>query len=119
MSMPSEQDEHLGVFDRFADWVNGRVSRAPFFAMCVLVVLLWAPSYFLIKNIDSWQLIINTTTTIITFLLVALLQNTQKRGDDALQQKLNAIANFLASDRDAESRDELCQAVGLEQRESS
>jgi low affinity Fe/Cu permease len=40
----------------------------------------WAPSYFLVGNFDTYQLIINTPTTIITFLLVALLQNTQKRG---------------------------------------
>lgn len=47
-------------------------------------------------NIDTWHLIINTATTIVTFLLVALLQNTQKRADDALQQKLNALADALA-----------------------
>lgn len=63
-------------------------------------------------------------TTIITFLLVALLQNTQTRADDAVQQKLNAIADALADmmrndDRLTEDRRELMSAVGLEDRESS
>jgi low affinity Fe/Cu permease len=60
-------------FDRFAGrWANF-VSRAPFFTFCVLLVVLWAPTYFLVGNFDTYQLIINTPTTIITFLLVALL----------------------------------------------
>jgi low affinity Fe/Cu permease len=67
-------------------------------------------------------------TTIITFLLVALLQNTERRADDAVQQKLNAIAGALAdlmqtdtgSNRQlANDRRELLAAVGLEDRESA
>jgi len=46
-------------------------------------------------NFDTYQLIINTPTTIITFLLVALLQNTQKRSEQALQHKLDAVADGL------------------------
>jgi Low affinity iron permease len=83
-------------FDRFAGWSAGFVSRAPFFTFCVLLVVLWAPTYFLVGNFDTYQLIINTPTTIITFLLVALLQNTQKRGDKAIQHKLDAVADGLA-----------------------
>lgn len=67
------------MFDRFAAWAGKRVASAGFFIACVAVVLVWAPSYFLFGNVDTWQLVINTTTTIITFLLVALLQNTQDR----------------------------------------
>ena len=62
----------------------------------MLLVVLWAPTYFLVGNFDTYQLIINTPTTIITFLLVALLQNTQKRGEQALQRKLDAVADGLA-----------------------
>lgn len=83
-------------FDRLAGWSAGVVSRAPFFTFCVLLVVVWAPSYFLVGNFDTYQLIINTPTTIITFLLVALLQNTQKRGEEALQRKLDALADGLA-----------------------
>lgn len=82
----------VGVFDRFARWAATRVSRAPFFVFCVIAVVLWAPSIMVIKNIDTWQLIINTFTTIVTFLLVALLQNSQARSDDARQFRENAIA---------------------------
>jgi hypothetical protein len=101
------------------------VSKAWFFIACTLLVVIWAPSFALF-NIDTWQLIINTLTTIITFLLVALLQNTQKRADDALQHKLNAIADGLADlmrvldngdGRLTDDRRELLAAVGLEDRE--
>jgi low affinity Fe/Cu permease len=55
---------------------------------------LWAPSLFLLGDIDTWQLIINTPTTIITFLLVALLANTQKRADQATQHKLSSTSSM-------------------------
>ena len=70
--------------------------QGPFLHLCVLLVVLWAPTYFLVGNFDTYQLIINTPTTIITFLLVALLQNTQKRNEQALQRKLDALADGLA-----------------------
>jgi len=123
--MPSEIDGRLSLFDRFATAVGERVSEAWFFIACVLLVLIWAPTFTFLK-VDTWQLIINTATTIVTFLLVALLQNTQKRSDDATQQKLNAIADGLAdlmqalgSDDDSltDDRRELIAAVGLEERE--
>ena len=119
----------LGLFDRFAERANKVVSRAPFFAFCVLLVVLWLPSYFALSSLDTWQLIINTITTIVTFLLVALLQNSQTRSDEAIQQKLNAIADALADLMDTQgkggSRDltedikQLRAAVGLEERESA
>jgi cytochrome c-type biogenesis protein CcmH/NrfG len=84
------------LFDRFAGRSSEFVSRAPFFAFCVLLVVVWAPTYFLVGSFDTYQLIINTPTTIITFLLVALLQNTQKRSEQALQHKLDAVADGLA-----------------------
>lgn len=127
-TMPSHASPTLSPFDRFADLVGRMTSRAAFFVFCLVLVLLWAPSYFLFQSIDTWQLIINTVTTIVTFLLVALLQNTQKRSDDAVQQKLNAIASGLANvmehigggERKLEDRRrELLQAVGLEDREGS
>ncbi|SHF10854.1 low affinity iron permease family protein [Streptoalloteichus hindustanus] len=126
--MPSDVGSRLSLFDRFATSANSFVSRAWFFALCLLMVLLWAPSILLIRDVDTWQLIINTVTTIVTFLLVALLQNTQKRGEDAAQQKLNAIADALADlmgelaeDRPSLRRDcqELREAVGLEDREGA
>jgi low affinity Fe/Cu permease len=126
---PSDVSSERGLFDRFAEQANTIVSRAPFFGFCVLLIVVWLPSYFAFGNIDTWQLIINTITTIVTFLLVALLQNSQTRSDLAVQQKLNAIADALAdlmdSQRRGRNRDlredirELRAAVGLEERESA
>jgi low affinity Fe/Cu permease len=122
--MPSSVDHELGWFDRFAGWASNVVSRAPFFAFCVLLIVAWVPSYFLLNNVDTWQLIINTLTTIVTFLLVALLQNSQYRSDRAIQHKLNAIADALADFMDRNPNvnqdvGELRAAVGIEKHESS
>lgn len=121
--MPSDVDSDLSWFDRFATAASKFVSRAWFFAFCVVLVIVWAPSIALIHSISTWQLIINTLTTIITFLLVALLQNTQERSDKALQDKLNAIAESMSYLMTAQGLNkeaqELRDAVGLEERESS
>jgi len=121
--MPADVSDHVGWFDRFATGASRFVSRAWFFAFCVILVVVWAPSIALIHSISTWQLIINTLTTIITFLLVALLQNTQERSDRATQDKLNAISAALAKMASAQGHpkdaDELRAAVGLEERESS
>jgi hypothetical protein len=69
--MPSDVSGPLSFFDRFAARASNAASRAWFFTLCVLLVALWAPSVLVLRDIDTWQLIINTVTTIITFLLVA------------------------------------------------
>lgn len=138
-TMPSEIDDHVGPFDRFAGAAGKLVSRAPFFAASVTLVIAWliegvvrvlSGGGFQAVLSNTYQLQINTLTTIITFLLVALLQNTQTRGDDATQQKLNAIADALAdfmeqqADQDGDDDlrhdlEELRKAVGLEEREGT
>jgi uncharacterized membrane protein len=95
MSASSQGDADRSFFDRFAQSAASFASRGPFFAACVLIVALWLPSILVVGDIDTWQLVINTIT-IVTFLLVALLQNTQRRSETALHQKLNAIADGLA-----------------------
>jgi low affinity Fe/Cu permease len=85
-----------GLFDRFAEAASEFASHAAFFIGCVLLVVIWAPSYAVIGNLNTWQLIINTATTIVTFLLVALLQNSQRRNESAFNQKLDALADGLA-----------------------
>lgn len=133
--MPSAVDHRVSLFDRFAGAASRVVSRAWFFAACVLLVIVWAPSFVLIRDVNTWQLIINTLTTIVTFLLVALLQNAQTRADAATQHKLNALAVGLGALMAAYADDpatpdtaehdldraigELRAAVGLERRESS
>lgn len=117
--MPSQQRDKVGLFDRFADAVARVTAKAWFFAACVVLVLLWAPSILLIQTVDTWQLIINTATTIVTFLLVGLMQNTQERSNRALQQKLNALAAAVATLVGESVARELCVAVGLENEEGS
>jgi hypothetical protein len=56
-----------GTFDRFAAHASDFVSEAVFFLACVLLVVVWLPSYFVFRDIDTWQLVINTATTIVTF----------------------------------------------------
>ena len=127
--MPSGVTGPVGFFDRFAGGASTLASRAPFFAFCLLLIVIWAPTISFLK-IDTWQLIINTATTIITFLMVALLQNSQTRNDQATQHKLNAIADGLADLMAHQSRRhqdpgldkdlrELRLAVGLEDRETT
>jgi low affinity Fe/Cu permease len=129
MHMPTEVGSRVGFFDRFAGHAATFASRAPFFAACVLLIILWAPTIFIL-NFDTSQLLINTATTIVTFLLVALLQNSQTRNDHATQHKLNAIADGLADlmarvddiagdDSLQNEIKELRAAVGLEDREST
>ena len=128
--MPTDVSSRVGFFDRFAGWAALVASRATFFAFCVAIIIVWAPSILLLRSVDTWQLIINTATTIITFLMVALLQNSQTRSDQAVQHKLNAIADGLADvmahlsagDEDHSLEldlKELRAAVGLEEREST
>jgi low affinity Fe/Cu permease len=126
--MSSPRTRPPGKFDEFATAVSNAVSRAWFFSVCVLIVALWAPSFFVFRSVDTWQLIINTLTTIITFLLVALLQNTQYRSNEAVQKKLNAIAEGIADLMESQQAtdssmslhvEELRQAVGLEHKEGT
>ena len=122
--MPSDVTPDVGPFDRFATEASFLASKAWFFTACVLLVLIWAPTYFLFQSLDTWQLVINTVTTIVTFLLVALFQNAMTRQDEAVQDKLNAIAEALADIMAAIEPDmtkdikELRAAVGIEARES-
>lgn len=89
-----------GKFDRFADWVAEHIASVWFFLFCVLLIVFWLPSYFVMPTkvpgkLDTWQLVINTATTIITFLLVALLHNTQHRFETATNQRLEAITEAM------------------------
>jgi low affinity Fe/Cu permease len=92
----ARENPSSGLFDRFAERASDFVSHAMFFLACVALVLIWLPSYFVFPSIDTWQLVINTVTTIITFLLVALLQNSQRRNEVAMNQKLDALADGVA-----------------------
>lgn len=63
---------------------------ATFFAAFVLV-LLWVPSYLLVRDVNTWQLIVNTATTIVTFLVAFAIQNAANRAERAINAKLDAL----------------------------
>lgn len=79
------------LFSKVAHWIAGQCGRAHTFALAVLTVLAWAATGPLFHYSDTWQLVINTGTTIITFLMVFLIQNTQNRDTIAIQLKLDEL----------------------------
>jgi low affinity Fe/Cu permease len=79
------------LFSRFAQSTARGAGRPLTFACAVGIVLLWALSGPLFGFSDTWQLVINTSTTIVTFLMVFLIQNTQNRDSEAIQVKLDEL----------------------------
>lgn len=79
------------TFTTAANAVAGAAGKPITFAACVAVVVLWGATGPLLGFSDTWQLIINTGTTIITFLMVFLIQNTQNRDGAAVQAKLDEL----------------------------
>lgn len=79
------------AFSNAANAVANAAGRPSVFLLCCLIVLIWALSGRLFGFSDTWQLIINTGTTIVTFLMVFLIQNTQNRDGAAIQAKLDEL----------------------------
>lgn len=120
-----EKQEGLGPFERFVELSTKVISRAPFFAVCVAVVLIWAASFPLWKSTTKWELAIHTFGAVLSLLLLVLLENAGRRNSEAAQEKLNMIAEALAAMMDSraaddpdlrEAADNLREAVGLEER---
>src|ERR1700722_10397596 len=78
-------------FHRFATSAAQMVGRSYAFIVVVTVLVLWASTGPLFQFSDTWQLVINTGTTIVTFLMVFLIQNTQNRDTEALQLKIDEL----------------------------
>jgi low affinity Fe/Cu permease len=78
-------------FDRFARWTERQVGSPTAFVLAVAVIVIWACSGPLFGWSDTWQLVINTGTTIVTFLMVFLIQSTQSRDTRALHLKLDEL----------------------------
>ena len=79
------------IFNRFTTKVSTVLGRAWVFMVALGILVLWAVSGPLFGFSDVWQLIINTGTTIVTFLIVFIIQNTQNRDNMAINIKLDAI----------------------------
>ncbi len=80
-----------GGFNQFATAVARRSGNSSTFGLAALVIVAWAVTGPMFGYSDTWQLVINTSTTIVTFLMVFLIQNTQNRDSMAVQIKLDEI----------------------------
>lgn len=78
-------------FTNFAKWTARVTGRPATFGLAVAIILAWAVTGPLFGFSDTWQLVINTGTTIVTFLMVFLIQNTQNRDSEAIQVKLDEL----------------------------
>jgi low affinity Fe/Cu permease len=79
------------LFHRFAARISALVGSSWAFVLAVVIVAVWGVSGPLFHFSDTWQLVINTGTTIITFLMVFLIQNTQNRDSKAIHLKLDEL----------------------------
>ena len=121
---PVDVNEERTWFDRAADTTSNVVARAQFFLVCLAIVVGWGISGPFVDFSHHWIDSLQTVAAVVTFLLVALIQNEGWRNGKAAQRKLNALAAALAelmerSDVDQEHVRQLNAAVGLEKRESS
>ena len=83
------------LFSRFAKGMSKMLGHPLAFGIAVLIVIGWAISGPLFQFSNTWQLVINTGTTIITFLMVFLIQNSQNRDSEAMQVKLDELIRAL------------------------
>src|SRR5262245_17791970 len=88
------------MFSRFATIVARQAGRPTVFALACILLIVWAAWGPFVGFSEDWQLIINTATTIITFLMVFLIQNTQNRDGLAVQIKLDELIRSIDSARD-------------------
>src|SRR5258707_1908218 len=84
------------LFRKFAQAASQAVGSSWAFILAVLIILIWGLTGPLFHYSDTWQLVINTGTTIITFLMVFLIQNTQNRDAKAMHLKLDELIRSLA-----------------------
>ena len=97
---PEETTRVNDWFGRFAAHASTWLGSRWAFAAAILIILIWATTGPLFHYSDTWQLLINTGTTIVTFLMVFLIQNTQNRDARAINLKLNELIRAIDKARD-------------------
>ncbi|WP_398473622.1 low affinity iron permease family protein [Tardiphaga sp.] len=85
------------AFNNVANWTSHAAGRASTFILAAGVVVVWAVSGPIFQFSDTWQLVINTGTTIVTFMMVFLIQNSQNRDGAAIQAKLDELIRSSAA----------------------
>jgi len=88
-------------FERFSNWATAATGSSAAFLIAIAVIVVWLITGPIFKYSDTWQLIINTGTTIVTFLMVFLIQKSQNKDSKAIHLKLNEL---LASHQGASNR---------------
>jgi low affinity Fe/Cu permease len=120
-----EKSDGRTGFERFVEAVYDLVSRAPFFLVCAGIVVAWAVSFPLWSSSKSWQVAIHTVASVLSLLLLALLENSGRRAEETAQEKLNVLAEALSDLMTSRAQDDpgleesvqkLRDAVGLEER---
>ncbi len=99
-NIPKEK-ERLGLFEKFSNLVTRLTGSTGSFIFAFMLVVVWAATGPIFHYSENWQLVINTGTTIITFLMVFLIQKSQNKDSLAIQLKLNELiaAHEFASNR--------------------
>lgn len=110
MSTTTRTGSHPGYFVRFTTTAANALGRPGMFLLAAALIVAWALSGPFLDFSDTWQLIINTVTTLVTFLMVFIIQNTQNRDSAAVHLKLDVIMRELGVQDpglyDAENRSE-------------
>ena len=119
------QQDHRTLFERFVEATYERVSRAPFFFVCLAIVVTWAVSLPFWSSLKSWQYAIHTVSSVLSLLLLVLLENAGRRAEETAQEKLNVLAEALSDLMESQARHDpaltesvrkLRDSVGLEAR---
>ena len=109
---PTRMRRGRPVFDQFAENISRVVGQAAFFTGAMVLVLVWVPLIRVFESVDTWQLVLNTVTSVVAFLLIALLQNSERRSDRAVQRKIDTLAlAFAAQLRQSERSPELDRCI--------
>ena len=103
------------TFRAFANKIADKAGSAGVFGACLVVVIAWAATGPFYHYSDTWQLVINTGTSVVTFLMVFLIQNTQNRDAKAMQLKLNELIRAVSTARNMMVDLENCSEEEIEE----